>query len=148
VIRAGERLPEFEVWLSAGFVERTRARGLVIIGWGLQVILMHHSIGGFMTHYGWNSTLESVSAGVLMRARPHFAEQFLNEKLIVDVLKVGVSVGVKAPSTWGADTDEVLVKNCDIQRAVQSLMDDSEEAEERRNRAKEFSKKARMVHVD
>ena len=75
------------------------------------------------------------------------AEQFLNEKLIVDVLKVGVSVGVKAPSTWGVDTDEVLVKNCDIQRAVQSLMDDSEEAEERRNRAKEFSKKARYMWI-
>jgi len=54
-------------------------------GWILQVLILDYkAIGAFVTHWGWNSTLEGI--------RPIFAEQFYNEKLVTDVLKVGAVV--------------------------------------------------------
>jgi scopoletin glucosyltransferase len=48
-----------------------------------------------VTHCGWNSVLKAVSAGVPMVTWPRHADQFNNEMLIVEMLKVGVSVGAK-----------------------------------------------------
>ncbi|KAK1282294.1 UDP-glycosyltransferase 73C1 [Acorus calamus] len=68
---------------------------LVIVGWAPQVaILSHKVVGGFVTHCGWNSTLEGLCAGVPMVTWPHFWEQFVIERLVVEMLKVGVGVGI------------------------------------------------------
>lgn len=149
VIRPGASLPEVEDWLSNGFEERMKGRGLIIRGWAPQVmILSHPSIGGFVSHCGWNSMLESVCVGIPMVTWPLFAEQFLNEKLIVDMLKMGVPVGVETPSAWGVETGEVLVKKNDVQKAVQNLMNESDGGKERRKRAEEFCRKARRAVED
>ncbi|XP_008792121.2 UDP-glycosyltransferase 73C6-like [Phoenix dactylifera] len=146
VIKAGDKSPEVEKWLSEGFEERVRSRGLIIRGWAPQVmILSHPAIGGFMTHCGWNSTLEGVTAGVPMITWPHFAEQFLNEKLMVEVLKIGVAVGVKKMTRWGVENNEVLVKRDDVQKAVSALMDEGEDGLERRKRVREMGEKARKA---
>ncbi|KAK2639743.1 hypothetical protein Ddye_027538 [Dipteronia dyeriana] len=63
------------------------------------LILSHPSIGGFLTHYSWNSTLERVPTRVPLITCPLFAEQFINEKLVVEVLGIGASVGVEAAVT-------------------------------------------------
>lgn len=143
VIKAGERFSEAEEWLSE-FEERTKEKGLIIRGWAPQVmILSHPAVGGFMTHCGWNSTLESVSLGVPMITWPHFAEQFLNEKLIVEVLRIGIAVGVKVPTAWTVETSNVLVKQDDVEKAVRTLFDHGKEADERRKRVGELRDKAR-----
>nr|UHB15568.1 UDP-glycosyltransferase [Paris polyphylla] len=145
VIKGSEKMSEVEEWLKE-FESRTSERGLIIKGWAPQVmILSHQAVGGFMTHCGWNSTLEGLSAGVPMITWPHFAEQFLNERLVIDVAKVGVPVGVKSPTTWALDTGEVMVKREEVERAVRVLMDGGKEGEERRARAKEMEAKARKT---
>ena len=146
VIKAGDKFPQVEEWLAEGFEERVKDRGLIIRGWAPQVlILWHKAIGGFMTHCGWNSTIEGICAGIPMITWPHFAEQFVNERLVVDVLKTGVEIGVKAVTQWGQEQTEVTVTRDAVEKAVSKLMDDGEAAEEMRTRAKEFGVKARKA---
>ncbi|CAF2047165.1 unnamed protein product [Brassica napus] len=137
-------------WLKRErFEERIRGRGIVIKGWSPQaMILSHGSTGGFLTHCGWNSASEGVSFGVPMITWPMFAEQFLNEKLVVEVLKVGVRVGVEIPVRWGDEERVgVLVKKHSVVKAIKLLMDEdgNEDGEflGRRIRVQELAVKAR-----
>ncbi|XP_050225286.1 UDP-glycosyltransferase 89B2-like [Mercurialis annua] len=80
--------------LPEGFEDRVAGRGSIIRGWAPQVaILRHQSVGAFLTHCGWNSVLEAISAGVPMLTWPMGADQFTNAQLLVDELKVGIRVG-------------------------------------------------------
>ncbi|KAG8058450.1 hypothetical protein GUJ93_ZPchr0002g26679 [Zizania palustris] len=138
---------EVQEWMSA-LEARTAGRGLVVRGWAPQLaILSHRAVGGFVTHCGWNSMLEAITHGVPLVTWPHFADQFLNERLAVDVLGVGVPIGVTMPAMPGTLTDDndVLVARADVARTVSALMSGSEEAEERRTKAKAFGEKARRA---
>uniref|UniRef100_A0ACD5Z611 Uncharacterized protein n=1 Tax=Avena sativa TaxID=4498 RepID=A0ACD5Z611_AVESA len=138
-------LPEVRVWLEA-LEARTAGRGLVVRGWAPQLaILSHRAVGGFVTHGGWNSVLESIAHGVPVVTWPHFADQFLNEQLAVDVLRVGLPIGITTPVMILDDDVAAPVLRGDIARAVAALMDGGEEAEERRRKAKEYSAKARVA---
>ncbi|KAL7002408.1 hydroquinone glucosyltransferase [Sarracenia purpurea var. burkii] len=78
-------------FLPEGFMERTRGVGMAMASWAPQVeILRHGSSGGFLTHCGWNSTLESVVNGVPMIAWPLYAEQKMNAVLLTDDLEVAL----------------------------------------------------------
>ncbi|XP_010942697.1 UDP-glycosyltransferase 73E1-like [Elaeis guineensis] len=143
VVKEAELTPEIENWLSVELEESTSSRGLVIRGWAPQmVILSHPAVGGFLTHCGWNSISESISAGVLMITWPQFSDQFLNEKLIVDELEIGVAVGVKVPTSHVSEDGPVVVGRDDVQKAVSRLIDDGECGKERRMRVKELQEKA------
>ncbi|KAK3140585.1 hypothetical protein QOZ80_5AG0402920 [Eleusine coracana subsp. coracana] len=96
-----------------------------------------------MTHCGWNSTIEGISSGIPMITWPHCAEQFLNEKLILDTLKIGVSVGAQSVAKRMMEVHEIsIVKRDQIEKAVLRLMGEEMDAEERRMRARELKQKA------
>ncbi|CAN6284310.1 unnamed protein product [Urochloa humidicola] len=121
---------------------RVSGRSLVVRGWAPQAaILSHAATGGLVTHCGWNSTLEAVTAGLPVVTWPHFTDQFLNEKMAVEVLGIGVSVGVTEPITFVAK--EVVVGRDVVEQAVKSVMGAGEEAEGRRRRARELAAKVR-----
>ncbi|XP_031131386.1 scopoletin glucosyltransferase-like [Ipomoea triloba] len=124
---------EMNDWMPEGFEERVENRGLIIRGWAPQVLILdHEAIGGFVTHCGWNSVLEGIVAGVTMVTWPLSAEQFFNEKMVTQVLKIGVPVGAQA---WTRRTDSrAPINRENIEAAVKELMI-GEEAEERRSRA-------------
>ncbi|QCE11128.1 hydroquinone glucosyltransferase [Vigna unguiculata] len=78
-------------FLPKGFLERTKEKGLVVASWAPQVqILGHSSVGGFLSHCGWNSTLESVQEGVPLITWPLFAEQRMNAVMLAEGLKVAL----------------------------------------------------------
>nr|QEA68968.1 UGT73A18 [Panax ginseng] len=141
VVRKGENEDEKEKWMPEGFEERIEGKGLIIRGWAPQVLILDHkAVGGFVTHCGWNSTLEGISAGVPMVTWPTFAEQFYNEKLVTEILRIGVAVGSQEWVALGTDG----VKRDAIEMAVKHIMV-GEEAEGRRNRAKALKEMARKA---
>ncbi|XXG51674.1 hypothetical protein AAC387_Pa03g0194 [Persea americana] len=81
--------------LPAGFLDRTKKRGLVV-PWAPQSrVLGHLAVGAFLSHGGWNSVLESITEGVPMMCRPFFgdhriAAQFSSNLGIAIVVKGGV----------------------------------------------------------
>ena len=141
LVLRGHKAEEMEKWISDdGFEERTKERGLLIRGWVPQILILSHpAVGGFLTHCGWNSTLEAVSAGLPMITWPFFADQFYNEKLIVQILEIGVSVGVEVSVQLGqGEKFGVLVKWEEVQKAINKVMDEGPEGRKRRERVRKL----------
>ncbi|KAK1308244.1 UDP-glycosyltransferase 92A1 [Acorus calamus] len=122
-----------EEWLPEGFEERMRERnkGMLIRGWAPQLeILSHTSMGGFLSHCGWNSVIESLSNGVPMIGWPLGAEQYYNSKMMVE--EIGVCVEVARGS-------ESMVERGHIESTIRSVMDGGMGREMRR-KAREIGK--------
>ena len=81
-----------------------------------------------------------------MVAWPIFSEQFFNEKLIVQVMGIGVGVGAKVVvHLCEEDKFGVLVKREDMKTAIEKVMDKGRDGQERRERARELQKMANMA---
>ncbi|KAI3877939.1 hypothetical protein MKW92_025611 [Papaver armeniacum] len=125
-------------YLPHEYQSRINGVGLVIPSWAPQVdILGHSSVGGFLSHCGWNSTLESISHGVPMIAWPLYAEQRSNAAMLEE--EIGVAVRVKGNS------DNGVVGREEIGRLVRMLMEEGNEDSTRkgfrlRSRAKQLQK--------
>ncbi|PUZ70374.1 hypothetical protein GQ55_2G224800 [Panicum hallii var. hallii] len=127
-------------YLPEGFAERTRPVGLVVPEWAPQVeILGHRAVGGFLTHCGWNSALETMAAGVPALAWPLFAEQRMNAVKLASE-HVGLALRVSARREDG------LVSREEVAAAVRELMV-GEKGAVARERARELRAEARKALV-
>ncbi|ERN10112.1 hypothetical protein AMTR_s00169p00020860 [Amborella trichopoda] len=81
-------------WLPEDFEERVKGRGMVIKGWEPQILILFLFLShpGHRRVCGGNSTLEGLRPRLPMVAWPMLAEQSLNARLVVDVLKVAVAI--------------------------------------------------------
>ncbi|KAK2380631.1 scopoletin glucosyltransferase [Trifolium repens] len=130
-----------EDWKLEEFEKRMEGKGLIIRGWAPQVLILEHeAIAAFVTHCGWNSILEGVAAGVPMVTWPIAAEQFYNEKLVNEVLKIGVPVGVKKWVGFVGDSVEWDA----IEKVVKRIME-GEGTKEMRNKVKVLSELAKRA---
>ncbi|XP_068666811.1 hydroquinone glucosyltransferase-like [Aristolochia californica] len=111
-------------YLPDGFVSRNLSKGLgfVVASWGPQVrVLSHSATGGFMSHCGWNSTLESLMNGVPIIAWPLYAEQYMNVVMLVE----GLRVAIRADAAGEREKGGVVGREA-IACAVRALMEGEE----------------------
>lgn len=123
------------VELPEGFEERTKGVGIVVRDWVPQPeILAHPSIGGFFSHCGWNSCMESFGAGVPMATWPMHADQPFNLLIVTKVLKIGLVV-----REWNTKLETARAST--IASVLKKLM----ASDEMRNRAKELGVNVRKA---
>ncbi|CAN1179111.1 Putative UDP-glucose flavonoid 3-O-glucosyltransferase 3 [Linum perenne] len=131
----GEVLPE-------GFLDRTAEVGRVI-GWAPQTaVLAHKATGGFVSHCGWNSTLESLWFGVPVATWPMYAEQQLNAFLLVKELGIAAEISID----YQVRSEGGMIMADDIERGIRNLMMDKDCPWKKK--MKEFSDKTREAIRD
>ena len=107
---------DLEGVLPEGFLERTKDRGMVVKTWAPQVgVLRKEAVGGFVTHCGWNSVLEAVSAGVPMVAWPLYSEQHMNRNILVNEMKMAIDLEQREYDGF--------VSGDELERRVKELME-------------------------
>jgi UDP:flavonoid glycosyltransferase YjiC (YdhE family) len=104
--------------LPEGFEKRVDGRGLICRGWVPQAsLLAHESVGGFLTHAGWNSITEGLARGVRLVLLPLMFDQGLNSRLLVEKR---ISVEVERDEDDGSFTPK------DIAEALRRVMVEDE----------------------
>ncbi|CAI0445420.1 unnamed protein product [Linum tenue] len=89
----------------------------IVVAWAPQTkVLAHRAVGCFVTHGGWNSTLEAVAAGVPMVVYPQWSDQPTNAKLVEDVFGVGVRVRANGDG-------RMIIGSEEMGRAIREVMD-------------------------
>uniref|UniRef100_A0ACD5U8G2 Uncharacterized protein n=1 Tax=Avena sativa TaxID=4498 RepID=A0ACD5U8G2_AVESA len=126
--------------LPEGFLDRTKGKGLV---WPTKApqkeILAHAAVGGFVTHGGWNSILESLWYGVPMVPWPLYAEQHFNAFTVVTYMGLAVAMEVDRKRNN-------FVHASELERAVKALMDsDSDDGRKAREKATEMKAACRKA---
>ncbi|XP_022932853.1 UDP-glycosyltransferase 76B1-like [Cucurbita moschata] len=113
--------------LPREFHEATRSRCWIASWLPQQKVLAHTSIGCFLTHNGWNSTIESIAEGVPMLCWPRVGDQRVNARFVSHVWRVGLQL------------EDRLLRE-DVESAIRTLFID-EKGIEIHKRAKELKKK-------
>nr|XP_043634333.1 UDP-glycosyltransferase 76C2-like [Erigeron canadensis] len=116
--------------LPTGFMEEVGERGCIIKWAPQQEVLAHQAIGGFWTHNGWNSTLESICEGVPMICSPCAYDQPINARYVTDVWRIGVML-------------DNMSEREEIERAIKRVIIDKEGIE-MRQRSKSLQKKVNL----
>eukprot|EP01018_Ginkgo_biloba_P013104 Gb_10130 [translate_table: standard] len=107
--------------LPEGFCRRTENRGRIVTGWTDQLsVLCHSSVGAFISHCGWNSTLEAIATGVPLICWPLFAEQPFNARFIVEEAMCGMQLE--------KGKEDGLVRREEIERVVRCMLESEDES--------------------
>ncbi|CAK9309230.1 unnamed protein product [Citrullus colocynthis] len=114
--------------LPTEFVAEIEGRGMLGSWCNQEEVLKHPSVGGFLTHSGWNSTLESIVGGVAMISWPFFSEQHMNSHYCETEWGNGLEIGSD-------------VKREEVEKLVRELME-GEKGKEMRKNSKEWKRKA------
>lgn len=118
-------------WLPEGFEARMKLgrKGLIIHEWAPQVeILAHAATGAFLSHCGWNSTLESLTTGVPIIAWPLSADQYYNSKMVEEMglgLELARGLALDLKREW-------------IEEVVERVMGGNEKGKEMKMKAREI----------
>ncbi|KAI4299060.1 hypothetical protein L6164_032555 [Bauhinia variegata] len=110
-------------------VAETRERGLMVDWCPQEKVLKHPAIAGFLSHCGWNSTLESITSGVPLICCPFFNDQIVNSRYVCTEWGLGMKM----------DSDDV--KRDEVEKLVRELVH-SEKGKKMREKAMWWKKMA------
>jgi hypothetical protein len=119
-----------EKWIEVlpeSLKENISVRGYIVKWAPQKKVLAHSAVGGFLSHCGWNSVLESICEGIPMICKPCFGDQKMNARYVSQVWKVGLEL-------------ESELERGDIERAVRRVMVD-EDGKEMRKRGKNLKER-------
>ncbi|CAL5190523.1 unnamed protein product [Lathyrus oleraceus] len=137
-------LLELVLLLPEGFLDRTAEIGK-IVGWTPQAqILAHQAIGGFVSHCGWNSILESIYFGVPIAVWPLYAEQQTNAFELVCDLKMGVEITLDYRVEFYGERNYLLTAD-KIERGLKNVLNKNGEV---RKKVKEMSEKSKKTLLE
>lgn len=116
--------PDSVVGYPEGFLERVinndNNRGKIVEWAPQEKVLGHFSVACFLSHCGWNSTMEGVCNGVPFLCWPYFADQLHNMKYICDVWKIGLEV----KPTNGGENGGMMRSRYEIKKKIEELVCD------------------------
>ncbi|XP_052621243.1 UDP-glycosyltransferase 85A8-like [Lactuca sativa] len=122
-----------EAMMPQEFVDETKERGMVTSWCPQEQVLKHLAIGAFLTHSGWNSTIESISSGVPVICWPFFAEQQTNCRYSCVEWEIGMEI-------------DSSVKREEVEAQVREMMD-GKKGKMMKCKALEWKKKAEEAIV-
>nr|XP_009770809.1 PREDICTED: cyanidin-3-O-glucoside 2-O-glucuronosyltransferase-like [Nicotiana sylvestris]XP_016488320.1 PREDICTED: cyanidin-3-O-glucoside 2-O-glucuronosyltransferase-like [Nicotiana tabacum] len=126
---------EVEQVLPEGFLSRVKERGMVVSRWVPHAKIMRHtSIGGFLNHCGWNSTVECIHFGVPLIAMPFNMDQFITANYAVEH---GMALKVQRDEKGGLKREEIA-------KAIRNVIMEKKLGEELSKKSKELSEKIRL----
>ncbi|KAL4588668.1 hypothetical protein LXL04_001560 [Taraxacum kok-saghyz] len=132
------KLPEKQETQQFEILEEIKEQGL-IVRWSPQTaVLSHPSVGCFLSHCGWNSLIESVTAGVPMIVCPQWTDQPTNAKLVTDIWGIGVKLSRNLEGVFDGE---------DVAGCVEEILSGSRSEEFRKNGA-ELKRAAREAVAD
>ncbi|KAG6395621.1 hypothetical protein SASPL_141744 [Salvia splendens] len=122
------RFPETEVLLEdklpEGFLDKVGERGKIVQGWAPQTrILVHPNVGGFVSHCGWNSVMESFKFGVPIVAVPMHLDQPINARLVEEV-GAGEEVLRDGDGRLNAETVAAVINRVVVEDGVRAKVDE------------------------
>ena len=129
---------DFKQVLPQEFLDRTSKIGKIIRWVPQAAVLAHPAIGGFISHCGWNSILESIWYGVPIATWPMFAEQQLNAFRLVKELEIGIEIKLD----YNNYTNNDIISAQEIESKITNLMGDSYRIKKKMAWMKEMCRKA------
>ncbi|XP_062221065.1 UDP-glycosyltransferase 82A1-like [Phragmites australis] len=85
--------PSWRGGLPSGYKETVADRGKIVAWAPQEDVLQHEAVGCYLTHCGWNSTLEAIQNGVRLLCCPLSSDQFINCAYIVKMWGIGIRLG-------------------------------------------------------
>ncbi|KAL5992462.1 hypothetical protein ACLOJK_013381 [Asimina triloba] len=117
--------------LDQEFLEETKDRAVIASWCPQKQVLGHPSVAAFLTHSGWNSTMETIHHGVPMLCWPSFADQQTNCRFACQVWGNGMEIG-----------DDLKREN--VEGAIKELME-GEKGKEVRKSAEKWKEQMRKA---
>nr|UHH90554.1 UDP-glycosyltransferase [Nicotiana benthamiana] len=130
VIKPPTKVPNFEPFvLPNGYLEKVGDRGKIVQWCPQEQVLAHPSVACFVTHCGWNSTMEALSSGMPVLAFPQWGDQVTDAKYLVDIFKVGLRL-------CRGEAENKIIPREEVEKCVREVISGLKAAETKDNALK------------